>query len=131
MSNYSKMPSTVYRETITEVWLAEDFERLRDHHTCFFNDYSYDMVYKCKAPTAEWSGSELEFLISRKISLEFFDDGDILPKSLQQKVVLDALEENARLDQLIKKRVLRRKNPIYKFRLLVAKAIAPTGEYFG
>ena len=129
MPNYSKMPSTVYRETITEVWLAEDSEPLEDHHTCFFNDF--DLVYKCKAPTAEWSGSELEFLISRKISLEFFDDGDILPKSLQQEVVLDALEEKARLDQLIEKRVLRRKNPVYKFRLLVAKAIAPTGEYFG
>ena len=128
MPNYSKMPSTVYRETITEVWLAEDSEPLEDHHTCFFNDF--DLVYKCKAPTAEWSGSELEFLISRKISLEFFDDGDILPKSLQQEVVLDALEEKARLDQLIEKRVLRRKNPVYKFRLLVAKAIAPTGEYF-
>ena len=128
MSNYSKMPSTVYRETITEVWLAEDYEPLEDHHTCFFN--VFDMVYKCKAPTAEWSGSELKFLISREIPLEFFDDGDILPKSLQQKVVLDALEENARLDQLIEKRVLRRKNPVYKFRLLVAKAIAPTGEYF-
>tara|TARA_Y100001968_G_scaffold306736_1_gene323813 strand:- start:198 stop:587 length:390 start_codon:yes stop_codon:yes gene_type:complete len=129
MSNYSKMPSTVYRETITEVWPAEDFIPVEDFHKCFFN--VGDCCYNCEAPTDEWSSSELEYLVNTNIELEFFNHGELLPKSLQQKVVLDALEENARLDQLIEKRVLRRKNPVYKFRLLVAKAIAPTGEYFG
>ncbi len=128
MDHFIPSQRTVVKKTLTEVWPADELTNF-DFHRLYCHEGSD--VYECDASISDWTSDELEFLVDHQI--EFFDGGQLLPKRLQDKELLTALQNREEWkNKRRKERQVRRGliGFLFRLRLQIARTIFPEADYY-